>query len=162
MSTSWFPPPPISAPARKSSVPGMVDGNKDDLHLRRATDSATQSQPEAPRLGTPSAIFVGWGRRGFLFDFMECPDLPHLSTLSRVDPEGSGDRRGGLRRRRQAPDLCLVGRGQACLIGKTAARALRRSRPSRAHQRACRAGRVGPTTMAMAKPDLLLATPNRT
>jgi hypothetical protein len=106
----------------------MVDGNKDDLHLRRARIQRLKASLKIQDYD-PKRDFVGWGGEDFV-RLHGMPGFTHLSTLSRVDPEAQaiasidfdGDGK---------PDLCLVGGGKI-------------SQPSRSDQRLsrCRLGRL--------------------
>jgi hypothetical protein len=94
-------------------VPCMVNGNLDDLHLRRAK---IQRLKASLKLGNydQKRDFVGWGGE----DFRRINGLPgftHYSALPRVDPEAQaistvdfdGDGKA---------DLALVGGGRAVLL----------------------------------------------
>jgi hypothetical protein len=94
-------------------VPCMVDGNKDDLHLRRAK---VQRLRASLKLGQYNAKrdFVGWGGEDFV-RINSMPGFTHISGLARVDPEAQaisaldidGDGK---------PDLCLVGASKIALL----------------------------------------------
>ncbi len=94
-------------------VPCMVDGNKDDLHLRRAK---IQRLRASLKLGNYNAKrdFVGWGGEDFV-RINSMPGFTHMSGLARVDPEAQaisaldidGDGK---------PDLCLVGASKIALL----------------------------------------------
>jgi hypothetical protein len=94
-------------------VPCMVDGNKDDLHLRRAK---IQRLRASLKLATydQKRDFVGWGGE----DFRRLAGMPAFSqyaALNRVDPDAQavacadvdGDGK---------PDVCLVGAGKLALM----------------------------------------------
>jgi len=94
-------------------VPCMVDGNKDDLHLRRAKIERLRA---SLKLGNydEKRDFVGWGGE----DFRRLGGMPafsHYAALNRVDPDAQavacvdvdGDGK---------PDVCLVGAGKMVLM----------------------------------------------
>jgi hypothetical protein len=94
-------------------VPCMMDGNKDDLHLRRARIERLRA---SLKLGTydEKRDFVGLGGD----DFRRLNGLPgftHYSALTRVDPDAQaiaavdidGDGK---------PDLCLAGGGKVAVL----------------------------------------------
>jgi hypothetical protein len=98
---------------REVVVSGMVDGNKEDLHLRRARVMRLRAGLKIQDYN-PKRDFVGWGGEDFRrLDGM--PGFTHLSGLGRVDPEAQavsavdidGDGK---------PDLCLVGCGRVALL----------------------------------------------
>src|SRR5437667_455342 len=66
-------------------VPCMVDGNKDDLHLRRARIQRLKASLKLQDYD-PKRDFVGWGGEDFV-RLYGMPGFTHLSTLTRVDPE---------------------------------------------------------------------------
>ncbi len=120
-------------------VPCMVDGNKDDLHLRNY---------DAQR------DFVGWGGEDFRL-LAGMPGFTHISTLTRVDPDAQaiasldidGDGK---------PDLCLVGAGRVALLQNGGESLNEMSLPGAVS--GCRAA-VWADYNGDGKPDLLLATP---
>jgi FG-GAP-like repeat len=133
-------------------VPCMVDGNKDDLHLRRAK---IQRLRASLKLGdyNPKRDFVGWGDE----DFRRLAGLPgftHYSALARVDPEAQaisaidfdGDGK---------TDLCLAGAGKVALLKNDGDSLGEASLPL---QGGCRAA-VWADYNGDGRPDLLLATP---
>ena len=98
---------------REAVVPAMVDGNKDDLHLRRAKIQRLKASLKIQDYN-PKRDFVGWGGEDFRrLDGM--PGFTHYGALGRVDPEAlavsSMDIDGDGR-----PDLCLVGTGRVVLL----------------------------------------------
>ncbi len=94
-------------------VPCMVDGNKDDLHLRRAKIERLRASLKLANYNE-KRDFVGWGGE----DFRRLGGMPafsHYAALNRVDPEAQavacvdvdGDGK---------PDVCLVGAGKMTLM----------------------------------------------
>src|SRR5215472_2807077 len=133
-------------------APCMVDGNKDDLHLRRAKIQRLRC---SLKLGdyNQKRDFVGWGDE----DFRRLSGLPgftHYSALTRVDPEAqaisSVDINGDGK-----PDLCLVGATKIALLQNDGESLNETSLPGAA---GCRAA-VWADYNGDGKPDLLLATP---
>jgi hypothetical protein len=94
-------------------VPCMVDGNKDDLHLRRAKIQRLRC---SLKLATydQKRDFVGWGGEDFR-RLSGMPAFSHYAALNRVDPDAQavacvdvdGDGK---------PDVCLVGAGKMALM----------------------------------------------
>ena len=133
-------------------APCMVDGNKDDLHLRRAKIQRLRC---SLKLGdyNPKRDFVGWGDE----DFRRLSGLPgftHYSALTRVDPEAQAisavDINGDGK-----PDLCLVGASKIALLQNDGESLNEVSLPGAS---GCRAA-VWADYNGDGKPDLLLATP---
>jgi hypothetical protein len=98
---------------KEAIVPCMVDGNKDDLHLRRAKIQRLKVSLKLADYN-PKRDFVGWGGEDFR-RVSGMPGFTHYSALSRVDPEAqaisSVDFNGDGK-----PDLCLVGAGKVVLL----------------------------------------------
>ena len=98
---------------RETVVPCMVDGNKDDLHLRRAKIQRLKASLKIQDYN-PRRDFVGWGGEDFV-RINSMPGFTHMSGLTRVDPEAQaissldidGDGK---------PDLCLVGASKIALL----------------------------------------------
>jgi hypothetical protein len=94
-------------------VPSMVDGNKDDLHLRRARIQRLRCSSKLLDYD-PKRDFVGWGGEDFR-RIGGMPGFTHLAGLPRVDPDAqaiasldfNGD--GKL-------DLCLAGAGKVAVL----------------------------------------------
>jgi hypothetical protein len=92
----------------------MVDGNKDDLHLRRAKIQRLKVSLKLQDYN-PKRDFVGWGGGEDFVRLAGMPGFSHISGLARVDPEAQainaldidGDGK---------PDLCLVGASKVTLI----------------------------------------------
>ncbi|TMQ34022.1 MAG: VCBS repeat-containing protein [Planctomycetota bacterium] len=129
----------------------MVDGNKDDLHLRRARIQRLRAGLKLQDYD-PKRDFVGWGGEDFR-RIAGMPGFTHLSTLARVDPDAqaiaSVDYNGDGK-----PDLCLVGAGKLALMQNTGETLSEFSLPG---LNGCRAA-VWADYNGDGKPDLLLAT----
>jgi len=133
-------------------VPCMVDGNKDELHVRKAK---IQRLRASLKLGDYNAKrdFVGWGGEDFR-RLNGMPGFTHYSALSRVDPEAQaisaldidGDGK---------PDLCLVGGSKITILLNGGESMNEVSLPIAG---GCRAA-VWADYNGDGKPDLLLATP---
>src|SRR5262249_55814264 len=98
---------------RETIAPCMVDGNKEDLHNRRA--KIQRLTVSLKRLDyNPKRDFVGWGGEDFR-RIQGMPGFTHYSALARVDPEAQaissvdfdGDGKA---------DLCLAGAGKVVLL----------------------------------------------
>src|SRR5207244_5695292 len=63
----------------------MVDGNKDDLHLRRARIQRLRASLKLLDYN-PKRDFVGWGGEDFR-RIAGMPGFTHLSTIGRADPD---------------------------------------------------------------------------
>src|SRR5262249_14868218 len=70
---------------REVVVPCMVDGNKDDLHLRRAKTQRLRASLKLQDYN-PKRDFAGWGGEDFR-RLHGMPGFTHLATLPRVDPD---------------------------------------------------------------------------
>ena len=134
-------------------VPCMVDGNKDDLHLRRARIQRMKASLKLQDYN-PKRDFVGWGGEDFR-RLSGMPGFTKYAALSRVDPEAQaiscvdfdGDGK---------PDLCLVGAGKVVLLQNGGESLNEISLPGLTG--GCRAA-VWADYTGDGKPDLLLATP---
>jgi hypothetical protein len=101
------------AAGKEVIVPCMVDGNKDDLHLRRAKIQRLRASLKLADYNA-KRDFAGWGGEDFR-RLAGMPGFTHYSALARVDPEAqaissvdfSGDGK---------PDLCLAGAGKVVLL----------------------------------------------
>ncbi len=91
----------------------MVDGNKDDLHLRRAKMQRLKVSLKLQNYD-PKRDFVGWGGEDYhrlqgMAGFTHHAPLacvgPEAQAVSCVDIDGDGK-----------PDLCLVGAGKVALL----------------------------------------------
>jgi hypothetical protein len=133
-------------------VPCMVDGNKDDLHVRKAK---IQRLRASLKLGDYNAKrdFVGWGGEDFR-RLSGMSGFTHYSALTRVDPEAQaisaldidGDGK---------PDLCLVGGSKITILLNGGESMNEISLPIAGGARAA----VWADYNGDGKPDLLLATP---
>lgn len=94
-------------------VPCMVDGNKDDLHLRRARIQRLKVSLKLQQYDQ-KRDFVGWGGEDFR-RIQGMPAFTHVGALGRSDPEAQavsiadvdGDGK---------PDVCLVGGGRLLVL----------------------------------------------
>jgi hypothetical protein len=94
-------------------APCMVDGNKDDLHMKRARIQRLKVSLKLLDYN-PQRDFAGWGGED-IRALRGMPGFSHTGALSRVDPEAQavsvvdfdGDGK---------PDLCLVGAGKVVLL----------------------------------------------
>lgn len=98
---------------KEAIVPCMVDGNKDDLHLKRAKIQRLRCSMKLLDYN-PKRDFVGWGGED-IRTLRGMPGFTHFAGLNRVDPEAQAvsvvdfDHDG-------KPDLCLVGAGRVLLL----------------------------------------------
>jgi hypothetical protein len=133
-------------------VPCMVDGNKDDLHNRKAKIQRLKASLKLQDYNA-KRDFVGWGGEDFR-RLVGMPGFTHYTGLTRVDPEAQAissvdiDGDGKM-------DLCLVGGGRVVLLQNGGESLNELSLPAAG---ACRAA-VWADYNADGKPDLLLATP---
>src|SRR5262249_38836529 len=135
-------------------VPCMVDGNKDDLHLRRARLQRLKASLKLMDYN-PKRDFVGWGGDDFR-RISGMPGFTHYAGLTRVDPEAQaiaavdidGDGK---------PDLCLVGAGRIALLQNGGESLSEISLPGGIT--GCRPA-VWADYNPAGQPGLLLATPN--
>jgi hypothetical protein len=130
----------------------MVDGNKEDLHNRRAKVQRVKVSLKLLDYN-PKRDFVGWGGEDFR-RVLGMPGFTHYSALTRVDPEAqaisSVDMNGDGK-----PDLCLVGAGRVCLLQNGGESLNEVPLPGALGGRAA----VWADYNGDGKPDLLLATP---
>ncbi len=94
-------------------TPCMVDGNKDDLHNRRARIQRLKASLKLHDYN-PKRDFVGWGGE----DFRRLNGLPgftHISALTRVDPDAQAISALDMDGDGKA-DLCLVGGSRVALL----------------------------------------------
>jgi hypothetical protein len=132
-------------------VPCMVDGNKDDLHLRRARIQRLRASLKLDY--NPKRDFVGWGGEDFR-RLLGMPGFTHYAGLPRVDPDAQAiaalDFNGDGK-----PDLCLIGGGRLALLQNGGESLNETSLPGAT---GCRAA-VWADYNGDGKPDLFLATP---
>jgi hypothetical protein len=137
---------------REVIVSCMVDGNKEDLHNRRAKIQRLRVSLKLQDYN-PKRDFVGWGGEDFR-RLNGMPGFTHYSALSRVDPEAQAiscvDFNGDGK-----PDLCLVGAGKVVVLQNGGDSMNEIILPGVA---GCRAA-VWADYNGDGKPDLLLATP---
>jgi hypothetical protein len=136
---------------RETVAPCMIDGNKDDLHLRRAKVQRLKVSLKIQDYN-PKRDFVGWGGED-LRVLKGMPGFTHIAPLTKIDSEAQaisiadidGDGR---------PDVCLAGAGKVVLLqnGGDAY-----SEVSLAGVTGCRAA-VWADYNGDGRPDLLLAT----
>jgi hypothetical protein len=138
---------------REVVVPCMVDGNKDDLHLRRARVQRLRASLKLQDYN-PKRDFAGWGGEDFR-RLAGMPGFTHLATLPRVDPDAQavsfadidGDGK---------PDLCLVGGARTALLQNSGEALSEVALPGATGSRAA----LWADYNGDGKPDLLLATPS--
>jgi hypothetical protein len=128
----------------------MVDGNKDDLHLRRAKIQRLRASLKLDY--NPKRDFVGWGGEDFV-RLQGMPGFTHYSALTRVDPDAQAISAADFNGDGKA-DLCLAG-GRVALLQNGGESLNEVSLPG---ARSCRAA-VWADYNGDGKPDLLLATP---
>ncbi len=134
-------------------VPCMVDGPKDDLHLRRARIQRCRASMKLQDYN-PKRDFVGWGGEDFR-RIAGMPGFSHYCGVSRVDADAQsisaldidGDGK---------PDLCLAGGGKVVLLQNGGDSLNELSLPNLTT--GARAA-VWADYNGDGKPDLLLATP---
>lgn len=133
-------------------APCMVDGNKEDLHTRKAKIQRMKVSLKIQDYN-PKRDFAGWGGEDFR-RILGMPGFSHLSSLGRAGPEAQAvsiadfDGDGKL-------DLCLVGAGRLTLLQNGGDAMSETSLPVRAGARAV----VWADYNGDGKPDLFLASP---
>ncbi len=132
-------------------VPCMVDGNKDDLHLRRARIQRLRASLKLQDYN-PKRDFVGWGGEEFR-RVNGMPGFTHISTLNRVDPDAQAISALDMDGDGKA-DLCLVGGSRVVLLQNAGEALTEISLPNGS---GCRAA-VWADYNGDGRPDLLLAT----
>ncbi len=131
----------------------MVDGNKDDLHMRRAKIQRLRNSLKLLDYN-PKRDFVGWGGMEEFRWLYGMPGFTRFSALPRVDPEAQAissidiDGKG-------KPDLCLIGAGKLAVVQNGGESFTELTLPG---VTGCRSA-VWADYNGDGKPDLLLATP---
>ncbi len=137
---------------REVIVPAMVDGNKDDLHMRRAKVQRLRVSLKLQDYN-PQRDFVGWGNEDFR-RLLGMPGFTHVASLTRVDPEARGV---------AAADIDGDGDADFCLYGETKVVVVRNEGTSMNEVSLSYAGGARAAGWADhngdGKPDLLLAAP---
>jgi hypothetical protein len=133
-------------------VPCMVDGNKDDLHLRRAKVQRLRASLKLIDYN-PKRDFVGWGGEDFR-RLSGMPGFTHYSALTRVDPDAQAIAAADFNGDGKA-DLCLVGGSRVGLLQNGGESLSEVSLPGAG---GCRAA-VWADYNGDGRPDLFLATP---
>jgi FG-GAP-like repeat len=134
-------------------VPCMVDGDKEDLHNRRAKIQRVKASLKLQDYN-PKRDFAGWGGEDFR-RLNGMPGFTHISSLTRVDPEAQaisvvdfdGDGK---------PDICLVGGGRLVIMQNNGDSMSEIVLPGVFGVRAA----VWADYNGDGKPDLLVATPS--
>lgn len=135
-------------------APCMVDGNKDDLHLRRARIQRLRVSLKLLDYN-PKRDFAGWGGEDFR-RLSGMPGFTHYSSISRVDPDAQAISSADFNNDGK-PDLVLAGSSRIALLTNGGESLNDTSLPGLSG--GCRAA-VWADYNGDGKPDLLLATPN--
>ena len=98
---------------REVILPAMVDGNKDDLHMRRAKIQRLRASLKLQDYN-PQRDFVGWGNEDFR-RLLGMPGFTHVSPLPRVDPDVHGAAAADFNGDGLA-DVCLYGESKVVLL----------------------------------------------
>jgi hypothetical protein len=130
----------------------MVDGNKDDLHLRRARIQRLKASLKLDY--NPKRDFVGWGGEDFR-RLQGMPGFNRYSAVARVDPDAQAISSADINGDGKA-DLCLAGPSRIALL-QNSGEAL--SEVTLPNATGCRAA-VWADYNGDGKPDLLLAAPS--
>jgi hypothetical protein len=133
-------------------VPCMIDGNKDDLHLRRAKVQRLRASLKLLDYN-PRRDFAGWGGEDFR-RLGGIPGFTHYSPLTRVDPDAQAIAAVDFNGDGKA-DLCLIGGGRVGLLQNGGESLSEVSLPGAG---GCRAA-VWADYNGDGRPDLFLATP---
>ena len=133
-------------------VPCMVDGNKDDLHLRRARIQRLKASLKLDY--NPKRDFVGWGGEDFR-RLQGMPGFSRYSAVARVDPDAQAISSVDINGDGKA-DLCLAGPSRVALLQNSGEALSEVALPSAP---GCRAA-VWADYNGDDKPDLLLASPS--
>ena len=136
---------------REVVVPCMVDGNKDDLHLRRGRIQRLRASLKLDY--NPKRDFVGWGGEDFR-RLRGMPGFTHYSAVGRVDPDAQAISCADINGDGKV-DLCLTGAGRTALLQNGGEALGEVSLPGAGGARAA----VWADYNGDGKPDLLLATP---
>lgn len=142
------------AAGKEVVVSCMIDGNKDDLHLRRAKIQRLRCSLKLMDYN-PKRDFAGWGGVEDFRWVYGMPAFTRLSGLPRVDPEAQaissididGDGK---------PDLCMVGGSKIALVQNGGDALNESSLPG--YSGGCRAA-VWADYNGDGRPDLFIATP---
>ncbi|MBV9124225.1 MAG: VCBS repeat-containing protein, partial [Planctomycetes bacterium] len=138
---------------KEAIVPCMVDGNKEDMHLRRGRIWRMRASLKLAEYNT-KRDFVGWGGEDFR-RLQGMPGFTQYSAITRVDPEAQAiavvDFNGDGK-----PDLCLIGGSRVALLQNAGTTFSEVSLPGASGSRAA----VWADYNGDGKPDLLLATPD--
>jgi hypothetical protein len=134
-------------------VPAMMDGNKDQLHLRTAKVQRLRASLKLYEYNA-ARDFIGWGSEDFRrITFM--PGFTHTANLSRVDPDARGVATADVDGDGDA-DLCLYGEKKVVLVQPDGGALNEMSLPVTGGAR----GAAFADYNADGKPDLLLACPD--
>lgn len=133
-------------------VPCMVDGNKDDLHLRRARIQRLKASLKLDY--NPKRDFAGWGGEDFR-RLQGMPGFSRYSAVARVDPDAQAVSSVDINGDGKA-DLCLAGPSRVALLQNGGDSLSEVSLPGAT---GCRAA-VWADYNGDGKPDLLLAAPS--
>lgn len=98
---------------RETIAPCMVDGNKEDLHNRRAKIQRLKVSLKLLDYN-PKRDFVGWGGEDFR-RLLGMPGFTHYSALTRVDPDAQAISAADIDNDSKM-DLCLVGAERVVLM----------------------------------------------
>ncbi len=136
---------------REVIVPCMVDGNKEDLQLRRARVQRMRASLKLQDYN-PKRDFVGWGGEDFV-RLQGMPGFTQFAGLGRVDPEAQAVSAADFDGDGKA-DLCLIGAHRTVLLQNGGNTMSEIALPSAGGSRAG----VWADYNGDGKPDLLLAT----
>ncbi|MHB1425225.1 MAG: FG-GAP repeat domain-containing protein, partial [Gemmataceae bacterium] len=142
-------------------VPCMVDGNKDDLHLRRGRIQRLKASLKLDY--NPKRDFVGWGGEDFR-RLQGMPGFSHYSAVARVDPDAQAISSVDINGDGKA-DLCLAGPSRVALLQNSGESISEVSLPPPLSSSGTGGDKGGGCRAAVwadyngdGKPDLLLAT----
>jgi hypothetical protein len=137
---------------REVVLPAMVDGNKDDLHLRRAKVQRLRASMKIQDYN-PQRDFVGWGNEDFR-RLLGMPGFTHVSPLPRLDPDVRGAAPADFNGDGLA-DVCLFGESKVVLLKNEGTALSEFALPYSGGARAA----AWADYNGDGKPDLLLASP---